>query len=250
MFGNGRRLAVKKAHILDEIKRTTAANGGVALGEARFGAETGIKRRDWFGIHWARWGEAIQEAGLAPNQLNTAFDETKLLSSYARYTQELGHLPAAGELRLKRRAEANFPSWNTFGRFGSKAQLVKRVRDHCQSNADLPSVVQLCDEYLRTSNADSEDEEPKATEVFIGFVYLIKSGRFYKIGKSNSAGRREYELSIQLPERPETVHAIRTDDPSGIEDYWHKRFAVKRLNGEWFDLEAADIAAFKRRKFM
>lgn len=50
---------MKKAHILDEIKRTAAANGGVAMGEARFEAETGIKRRDWFGIHWARWGEAM-----------------------------------------------------------------------------------------------------------------------------------------------------------------------------------------------
>jgi hypothetical protein len=246
----GGHVAVKKAHILDEIKRTAAANRGVALGEARFEAETGIKRRDWYGIHWARWGDAIQEAGLAPNHLNTPFEEAKLFGSYARYAQELGHLPTAGELRLKRRADADFPSWNTFGRFGTKVELVKRVREHCRANADLASAEVLCDEYLRTADSSSEDAEPAADEVVIGFVYLIKSGRFYKIGKSNSAGRREYELSIQLPERAETVHVIRTDDPAGIETYWHKRFEASRKNGEWFELSGADVTAFKRRKFM
>jgi hypothetical protein len=81
-------------------------------------------------------------------------------------------------------------------------------------------------------------------------VYVMKSGRFYKIGRSNSAGRREYELGLQLPEPIAMVHAIRTDDPVGIEAYWHKRFEAKRKNGEWCELGTTDVAAFRRRKFM
>lgn len=54
------------------------------------------------------------------------------------------------------------------------------------------------------------------------------------------------ELKIQLPENLDLIHEIKTDDPSGIEAYWHRRFEAKRMNGEWFDLNSADIKAFKR----
>lgn len=240
---------MNKAHILQEIKRTTKENDGEPLGQGRFEKETGIKKADWYGKFWARWGDALREAGFSANQLNAAYDKNELLDKYAKYVVELGRLPSSGDLRLKTRSDSDFPSHSSFdNRLGSKIELIKQLTEYCKGRIEYEIVAGLCDEYLARDRSTPKESEPQEGE--IGSVYLIKSGRFHKIGRANSVGRREYELAIQLPERAVLMHAIQTDDPSGIEAYWHKRFATKRKNGEWFELSAADIAAFKRRKFM
>jgi len=78
----------------------------------------------------------------------------------------------------------------------------------------------------------------------------MKSGNYYKLGRSTNVERRNYEIGIKLPEKFDIMQKIKTDDPVGIEAYWHNRFKDKRKQGEWFDLSSRDIKAFKRRKFM
>lgn len=92
--------------ILKEIKRTAQANGGKPLGRQRFIEETGIKEYDWKGKIWARWGDAVREAGYSPNEFQTAFDDAYLLEQLALLIRDLGHFPVNTEMRLRKRAEA------------------------------------------------------------------------------------------------------------------------------------------------
>ncbi len=239
---------MKREHVLDEIRRTAEANGGVPLGRAKFFRETGIKEADWFGKYWIRWGDALREAGFAPNKWQDAYSEEALIEKFIGLMRELGRFPLHGDVRLKRRSDPAFPSHNTFTRFGSKSQLASRIREYCSTRTGFDDVVQLCSEVR--SRDESEPSENNVPDEVIGSVYLLKSGRYYKIGKTNAIGRRERELAIQLPEKARTVHVIRTDDPSGIEAYWHTRFEAKRRYGEWFELDSSDVRAFRRRKFM
>lgn len=240
---------IDRQHILDEIKRTAKANGGKALGRESFEKETGIKESDWSGRYWARWGDAVREAGLAPNRMNPPLATDAVIGKLAAFIRQLGHFPVMAEMRLRKRADATFPNDKVYSRFGRKAQLVEAVLAYCERQADFEDVAAICKPLLAPAAEEvSGDDDGDEAQSF-GFVYLIKSGRHYKIGRSNAAGRREREIALQLPEKANTVHVIRTDDPVGIETYWHQRFAEKRLNGEWFALTAADVRAFKRRKF-
>jgi hypothetical protein len=210
---------MKREYILQEICRTAEANSGIPFGSRRFFQETGIKDSDWKGKFWARWGDAVREAGFEPNQLQVAYSESVLLEKFIAVMRDLGRFPVIAELRMKKRGNNNVSNDKTLRRFGSKVQLAAKIRDYCRGRTGYEDVAAMCAKVIDEQTADAESDV--ATDTNIGFVYLMKSGRFYKIGRSNAAGRREYELAIQLPEKLSAVHVIRTDDPTGIEAYWH-----------------------------
>src|SRR5271154_6959663 len=123
---------MKKEHILQEIKRTAEANGGTPLGWRKFAKETGIRDRDWLGKHWARWSDALLEAGCIPNQMTTAYNESFIFEKFIELARDLKKLPVKGDFLFKAGRDPAFPSNTTFENFGSKADLVKSVKQYCE----------------------------------------------------------------------------------------------------------------------
>jgi hypothetical protein len=238
-------MALSKQKILDEIKRTALENGGKPLGRDKFEKETSIKPYEWE-KYWPRFSDAQEEAGLERNQLNVAYSDEFLFEKAIGLMRKLKRFPIYAEFRIERNNDPQFPDKKVFQRWGTKQALAQKVVEYCVDKNGYDDILKLCDEVLKKT-VKHEDSQTDNKEM-LGEVYLFKSGKYYKIGKTNDTVRRGNELRIQLPEKMDLIHSIKTDDPSGIELYWHRRFDSKRMNGEWFDLNSSEIKAFKRWK--
>ncbi len=107
--------------------------------------DTGIKHSDWWGKIWARWSDALQEAGFRSNALQGAYNETALLEARIALARELGRLPARADLRMKRRSDTDFPSDHTLDKFGGKRGLIRRTLEYCRGRPGYGDIVALCE---------------------------------------------------------------------------------------------------------
>lgn len=231
--------------ILNEIRRLASSNGGQPPGQNLFAKETGIAAHQWRGRHWARWGDALKDAGFEPNNWTGRSDERVILSGLIVACRHYGRLPTNSEIELLRRTDPTVPSPKVIqSNLGRRSDLIAALARYALADATLSDIAAM----LPAQSIDQSQRQTLSRPVE-GFVYLIKSGDFYKIGRSDDAERRFKQITIALPDKAELFHTIRTDDPSGIESYWHRRFDGRRANGEWFRLTPQDVAAFKKRKF-
>lgn len=233
-----------KESIVRTYRELVKASGGALVGREVFLRETGISRYHFGGGYWRNWSAFQAELGYTPNTPTPRIEDETILASFAQLALELGHIPTEADTLLKRKRDSSFPGKGSFRRWGSREAMLAMVAEYCRELPRFSPVVELLDR----GGSVAIDARLKSQKV-AGYVYLLRSGKHFKLGRTNATGRRLRELAIQLPQKPDTVHVIETDDPEGIEQYWHRRFADKRHGGEWFTLTADDVRAFKRRRF-
>lgn len=78
-----------------------------------------------------------------------------------------------------------------------------------------------------------------------GYVYLLRCGEHYKIGFSEQPRKRLQQLRTGSPHPIVLEHELKTTFFKSIEQQLHRRFAHKRGEGEWFNLNDEDVAYIK-----
>jgi hypothetical protein len=76
-------------------------------------------------------------------------------------------------------------------------------------------------------------------------VYVIRSQYGFKIGKTVDLKRRTRLFEVKLPFPIQIEHYAWFEDYTLAEKNFHQMFSAKRKEGEWFDLDEADLKIIK-----
>lgn len=237
---------VTREAILSEIRRLAKERDG-RVGLKAFLKATGIPEKQILGRYWATWNEAVKDAGLeTASFMRPSTPEESVLEAIAQLVARLQKWPTENEFSLARRRDSSFPSLKVMRRLRAEGTLPAKLLAHFADRPGLDNVREIAAQQALPGPQEGTSYERAPIQ---GYVYMMRSGRRYKIGRSNSPARRHREIRLDLPDPTNLVHSIETDDPNGIEAYWHRRFEAKRIRDtEFFNLDASDVAAFKRRK--
>lgn len=79
-----------------------------------------------------------------------------------------------------------------------------------------------------------------------GFIYVIKSAKSrYKIGRARNVEHRLDCLQSGTPEKLKLILKVKTSNSCVLEKLCHRKFADKRIRGEWFKLTINDLKWLK-----
>lgn len=239
-----------KEEIIKELQKCAKENSGNTPSEEKFYENTKIIKYDRM-KYWPNYGELVDEAGLTPNKFDkTKYSHEQLCKIFIKAIRENGKWPTRGVLDVKHFNDSDFPASATFyEKLGLTRDLAKTILAYIKDKQGYDDIIDICSLVLKKYENGKEygEDIENATH---GWVYLIKHGsrNEYRIGKTTNPLRRLGENRIELPEGAVPIHSIKTTDMTGVETYWLNRFKLKRMNGDWFNLNRTDVNEFKRWK--
>lgn len=128
-----------------------------------------------------------------------------------------------------------------------KSQIDEMLQQ--RRDAEAEAEVMRTEAHAASTMTGAQTEHPVRIEPlvlpFTGYVYILKYGLHYKIGKANVVKNRLRQLWTQMPEESELIHTMTAINPLVAENYLHSLFDEKRVNGEWFALTDIDLTWLK-----
>lgn len=105
--------------------------------------------------------------------------------------------------------------------------------DSIPTTDDIDTYFPLSDNYI---NAGDIPRMPRPLDRG-GYVYLVRSGEYYKIGISAEPEKRIAGLQVGSPYPIETIHIQMSADYIGLERHLHAVYSDYRVTGEWFSFD-------------
>ena len=79
-----------------------------------------------------------------------------------------------------------------------------------------------------------------------GYVYILKSGPYYKIGRTKNILSRFPQIHLHLPFETRLVCIFYSEDMFKTEKALHQWYSKCRVNGEWFILPESEVYELKQ----
>ncbi len=234
--------------VMDTYRKQVNVHGKL-LSQADFMRQTRISAYHWEGGYWRSWSEFQAALGFTPNKRKTKTPDGVLLRRYAELALELKRLPRYTDMKVRRRQDPSFPCDATYYLFGGHARFMLKLEAFCEGKPEFAPVAAMLDERRSQYIA----RQRNGTRGVRGFVYLCRAGepqlRTYRLGHERGGYKRVRRLAQRMRVLPDTIHVIDTDDPQGIESYWHARFRPYRMGENVYHLDWNDVLAFRLRRF-
>jgi len=204
----------------------------------------------WHGRYWVRWGDAEVEAGFQPNVLAAARSTEDLLENLAGLVRELGRFPVRGEIRLKARRDSEFPSHNTYGKFGGKRALAHHLEKFCRDRGE-DDLADLCASAAKTGETeDAEAASEKADDSELGYVYLLKPGVSTRSAAPTRWAAANATLPSNCPKRRSSSTRSRPTTPLESRDTGTSVSMTAARTASGSNSPPRVWRPFRRRKFM
>ena len=175
---------VTRDQFITEIRRIAEKYGGKPPGRSSFESESGFPKSNWEGIFWSKWSDALIEAGFEPNQRFSKIEDEMIFEKLIPLCRHFKRVPTVPDMRIYRRTiDSEFPISAIRKRFGAEDLWSEFANWLKNQTGNFNDVSELIDRSMSKATTDS-DSAVVGASLALGYVYLMKSGDHYKIGKS------------------------------------------------------------------